>query len=57
MHDLAHEVRGRYRTLIITTWAAAIAAVLLLIGLGTYVFMGVPPTTTSWPRFTKNSRR
>ena len=27
MHDLAHEVRGRYRTLIITTWAAAIAAV------------------------------
>ena len=34
MHDLAYEVRGRYRTLIITTWAAALAAVLLLAALG-----------------------
>lgn len=34
MHDLAYEVRGRYRTLIITTWAAALAAVLLLGALG-----------------------
>ena len=41
MHDLAHEVRGRYRTLIITTWAAAIAAVLLLIGLGVLTYSWV----------------
>ncbi len=34
MHDLAYEVRGRYRTLIITTWAAALAAVMLLGALG-----------------------
>lgn len=34
MHDLAHDVRARYRTLIITTWAAALAASLLLVGLG-----------------------
>ena len=41
MHDLAHEVRGRYRTLIITTWAAAIAAVLLLVGLGVLTYSWV----------------
>ena len=41
MHDLAHEVRGRYRTLIITTWAAAIAAVLLLAGLGVLTYSWV----------------
>lgn len=38
LYDLAHEVRGRYRTLIVATWAAALAAGLLLaaIGLLTY---------------------
>ena len=41
MHDLAHEVRGRYRTLIITTWAAALAAVLLLVGLGILTYSWV----------------
>ena len=41
MHDLAHEVRGRYRTLIITTWAAALAAVLLLVGLGVLTYSWV----------------
>ena len=41
MHDLAHEVRGRYRTLIITTWAAALAAVLLLVGLGVLTYTWV----------------
>jgi len=41
MHDLAHEVRGRYRTLIITTWAAALAAVFLLVGLGVVTYRWV----------------
>ena len=41
MHDLAFEVRGRYRTLIITTWAAALAAVLLLAGLGVLTYRWV----------------
>ncbi len=41
MHDLAFEVRGRYRTLIITTWAAALAAVLLLTGLGVLTYRWV----------------
>lgn len=38
LHDLAHEVRGRYRTLIVVTWTAATAAGVLLcaIGLLTY---------------------
>jgi len=38
LHDLAHEVRGRYRTLIVVTWAAALAGGLLLatIGILTY---------------------
>ena len=34
LHDLADEVRGRYRTLIGTTWAAASMAVLLLVAIG-----------------------
>jgi two-component system NtrC family sensor kinase len=34
LHDLSHEVRIRYRTLIILTWSAATAAVTLLITLG-----------------------
>ena len=41
MHDLAHEVRGRYRTLIITTWASALAAVVLLLGLGLLTYSWV----------------
>ena len=41
MHDLAHEVRGRYRTLIITTWASALAAVVLLLGLGLVTYSWV----------------
>ena len=38
LHDLSHEVRGRYRTLIVVTWASATAAAGLLaaIGLLTY---------------------
>ena len=34
LHDLADEVRGRYRTLIVTTWAATALAVLLLVAIG-----------------------
>jgi signal transduction histidine kinase len=34
LHDLADEVRGRYRTLIGTTWVAASMAVLLLVAIG-----------------------
>ncbi len=41
MHDLAHDVRARYRTLIITTWAAALAASVLLIGLGALTYRWV----------------
>jgi len=41
MHDLAHDVRARYRTLIITTWAAALAASLLLVGLGALTYRWV----------------
>ena len=36
--DLAHEVRTQYRTLIVTTWAAAIAAVVLLAALGVLTY-------------------
>mgnify|MGYP001598483897 CR=1 FL=1 len=41
MHDLAHDVRARYRTLIITTWAAALAAAVLLVGLGALTYRWV----------------
>jgi two-component system NtrC family sensor kinase len=34
LHDLSHEVRSGYRTLIVTTWASALAAVALLAALG-----------------------
>ena len=38
LHDLAHEVRGRYRTLIVVTWTVAMAAggVLCALGVLTY---------------------
>jgi two-component system, NtrC family, sensor kinase len=38
LHDLAYEVRGRYRTLIVVTWATSTAAVafLVIIGVLTY---------------------
>ena len=41
MHELAHDVRARYRTLIITTWAAALAASVLLVGLGALTYRWV----------------
>ena len=34
LHDLSHEVRSGYRTLIVTTWASATAAAVLLAALG-----------------------
>ena len=34
LHDLSHEVRSGYRTLIVTTWASALAAATLLAALG-----------------------
>jgi two-component system, NtrC family, sensor kinase len=34
LHDLSHEVRSGYRTLIVTTWASALAAAALLAALG-----------------------
>ena len=34
LHDLSHEVRSGYRTLIVTTWASATAAATLLAALG-----------------------
>ena len=41
LYDLAHEVRGRYRTLIVTTWAAAMAASLLLAAIGVLTYRWV----------------
>ena len=41
LHDLSHEVRGRYRTLIVVTWAAAIAAVGLLTAIGVLTYRWV----------------
>ncbi len=41
LHDLAHEVRGRYRTLIVTTWTAAVAAVALLTAIGVLTYRWV----------------
>jgi len=41
LHDLAHEVRGRYRTLIVVTWAAALAGGLLLAAIGVLTYRWV----------------
>ena len=41
LHDLSHEVRTGYRTLIITTWASALAAALLLAALGVLTYRWV----------------
>ena len=41
LHDLSHEVRSGYRTLIITTWASATAAAALLAALGTLSYRWV----------------
>jgi two-component system NtrC family sensor kinase len=38
LHDLVHEVRARYRTLIITTWASALAAAVLLVAIGVLTY-------------------
>ncbi|NBW97740.1 MAG: HAMP domain-containing protein, partial [Planctomycetia bacterium] len=41
LHDLSHEVRVGYRTLIVTTWAAALAAAALLAALGALTYRWV----------------
>jgi len=41
LHDLAHEVRTGYRTLIIVTWAAALSATALLVALGVLIYRWV----------------
>ncbi len=41
LHDLSHEVRVGYRTLIVTTWAAALAAAVLLAALGVLTYRWV----------------
>jgi two-component system NtrC family sensor kinase len=41
LHDLSHEVRTGYRTLIITTWASATAAVMLLAAIGILTYRWV----------------
>ncbi|NDC62674.1 MAG: HAMP domain-containing protein [Planctomycetia bacterium] len=41
LHDLSREVRTGYRTLIITTWASAMAAVMLLGALGVLTYRWV----------------
>jgi len=41
LHDLSHEVRSGYRTLIITTWASALAAAALLAALGILTYRWV----------------
>ena len=41
LHDLSHEVRTGYRTLIITTWASALASALLLAALGVLTYRWV----------------
>ena len=41
LHDLAHEVRAGYRTLIIVTWAAALSATALLVALGVLIYRWV----------------
>ncbi len=41
LHELSHEVRNRYRSLIATTWASAISAVALLATIGTLTYRWV----------------
>lgn len=41
LHDLSHEVRIGYRTLIVTTWASALAAAILLTALGVLTYRWV----------------
>jgi len=41
LHDLSHEVRSGYRTLIITTWASALASVTLLAALAMLTYRWV----------------
>jgi two-component system, NtrC family, sensor kinase len=41
LHDLSHEVRIGYRTLIVTTWASALAAAVLLGALGVLTYRWV----------------
>ena len=41
LHDLSHEVRNGYRTLIVTTWAAALAAAVLLAAIGVLTYRWV----------------
>ncbi|NDC54390.1 MAG: HAMP domain-containing protein [Planctomycetia bacterium] len=41
LHDLSHEVRAGYRMLIVTTWAAALAAAALLAALGVLTYRWV----------------
>jgi signal transduction histidine kinase len=41
LHDLSHEVRIGYRTLIVTTWASALAATVLLAALGVLTYRWV----------------
>jgi len=41
LHDLSSEVRTRYRTLIVTTWAAAVAAAGLLTAIGVLTYRWV----------------
>ncbi|MFM7107787.1 MAG: sensor histidine kinase [Planctomycetaceae bacterium] len=41
LHELAHEVRVRYRSLIATTWASALAAAALLAAIGVFTYRWV----------------
>jgi signal transduction histidine kinase len=41
LHDLSHEVRGRYRTLIVVTWASATTAAGLLAAIGVLTYRWV----------------
>ena len=41
LHDLSHEVRDGYRTLIVTTWTAALAAAALLAAIGVLTYRWV----------------
>jgi signal transduction histidine kinase len=41
LHELSHEVRIGYRTLIVTTWASALAAAVLLAALGVLTYRWV----------------
>ena len=41
LQELAHEVRNRYRSLILTTWASALMAVLLLAAIGVFTYRWV----------------